>query len=108
MQITVTINPFYKKDIAETYPKLARALGYLDKDLVTHDPSPYELVGKLDKLLYHFDGTRLRDVLIRYEDRLRSLYKAIQKDLSEWNLSRVDKQLYSIEDIFDEIEMDLD
>ena len=107
MQITVTVRPYYQIELEETYPKLARHLGYLDQDLVKRNPSLYELVTQLDKLLYTYDGTPLREVLFRHREKLQGLHKSIEKDIADWNLAQADQLLYHIEDIFDEIESEL-
>lgn len=107
MQITVTVRPYYQVELEETYPKLARHLGYLDADLVKRNPSLYELVTKLDKLLYTFDGTPLREVLLRHREKLLSLHKSIEENIADWHLAQADRLLYAIEDIFDEIESEL-
>jgi hypothetical protein len=107
MQITVAVTPYYQEEFEKTYPKLARHLGYLDKPLVKSDPSPYGLVVRLDKLLYAFDGTKLREVLLRHREKLQTLHKSIEEHIANWNLSQADKLLYKIEDIFDEIEAEL-
>ncbi len=107
MHITVTVTPYYQEEFGKTYPKLARHLGYLDKPLVKSDPSPYGLVARLDKLLYAFDGTKLREVLLRHREKLQTLHKSIEEDIANWNLAQADKLLYKIEDIFDEIEAEL-
>lgn len=107
MQITVTVRPFYQVELRETFPKLARHLGYLDQDLVKRNPSLYELVTQLDKLLYAFDGTQLREVLLRHRKELQSLHKSIEEEIANWNLARADWLLYHIEDVFEEIESEL-
>jgi len=108
MQLTVTVRPYYQKDLKETYPKLARHLGYVDSSLANRNPSLYELVGQLDKLLYKHDGTKLREVFLRHSEKLRNQYKIIQENIADWKLSEADKLLYSFEDIFDEVESELE
>lgn len=108
MQLTVTVRPHYPAGLEETYPKLARHLEHLDSGLVQGNPSLYELVGKLDHLLYRFEGTKLREVLLRRRDALLSTHKTIQKNIADYNLSQADRLLYGIEDAFDEIESELD
>ncbi len=108
MQLTVTVRPYYQKDLQGTYPKLARDLGYLDSSLSTRNPSLYELVGQLDQILYRHDGTPLRAVLLRHAEKLRSQHKMIQENIADWKLAEADKLLYGIEDIFDEIESELE
>lgn len=107
MQITVAVSPYYHQDLADTYPKLARHLGYLDLELVKRNPSLYDLAGHLDKLLYTFDSTQLREVLLPHREKLGLLHKSIEKEIADWNLAQADKLLYQLEDIFDDIERQL-
>jgi primosomal protein N'' len=108
MQITVTVSPYYHRELGDAYPKLARQLGYLDKAMVQQNPSLYQLAGRLDELLLKYDGTPLREVLLRQRDSLRQLHKDIEKDIADWNLAQADKLLYKLEDVFDEVEAQLD
>jgi len=108
MQLTVSVRPYYEKNLEGTYPKIGRYLRHQDSSLANLNPSLYELAGLLDQLLYRFDGTLLREALLRHQDKLREIHKSIQDNMADWNLSQVDKLLYSIEDIFDEIESELD
>ena len=108
MQLTVTVRPYYQAGLAGTYPKLARHLGYLAPDLVKGNPSLYELAGQLDQLLYRFEGTKLREVLLRHREGLLKNHKSIQESIADWNLAQADRLLYGIEDAFDEIESELD
>jgi hypothetical protein len=62
----------------------------------------------LDKLLYKFDGTPFRDVLLRHKENLRNLHKSIEENIADWNLAQADRLLYNIEDAFDKIESELD
>jgi hypothetical protein len=107
MQITVTVYPYYQEEFEQAFPKLARHLSYLDKPLVKSNPSLYRLVTQLDKLLYTFDGTKLREVLLPHREKLLSLHKSIEEHIGSWNLAQADRLLYDIEDIFDEIENEL-
>jgi len=104
MQIKVTVDPFYQEDFEQDFPNLARHLSYLDAPLVKSNPSLYGLVTQLDKLLYAFDGTRVREVLLPHREKLLSLHKSIEEHIGSWNLAQADRLLYDIEDIFDEIE----
>ena len=108
MHLTVTVVPYYEKNLEQTYPKLARHLKYLDPDLVERNPSLYGIAGQLDKLLYVFDGTPFRDVLLRQRENLRNLHKSIEENIADWNLAQADRLLYKIEDAFDKIESELD
>jgi primosomal protein N'' len=107
MQITVTVNPFYQEEFEQAYPNLARHLSYLDAPLVKSNPSLYRLVTQFDKLLYTFDGTKLREVLLPHRKKLQALHKSIEEHIANWNLADADKLLYNVEDIFEEIEAEL-
>jgi hypothetical protein len=108
MQIAVTVTPYYQEDFDKTFPKLARHLGYLDAGLVRSNPSLYALAGQLDQLLYAFDGTEVREVLLRHREKLLSLHKDIEANIADWHLAEADQLLYKVEDIFEEIEAELD
>jgi uncharacterized protein YicC (UPF0701 family) len=107
MQISVSVKPHYGGELEKTYPRLARHLGYLNAALVQRNPSLYELAAGLDKLLYAFEGTTLREVLLRHREKLKSLHENIEGNIANWNLSQADRLLYKLEDIFDEIETEL-
>jgi hypothetical protein len=108
MHLTVTVVSFYPKDLEETYPKLARNLKSLASDLMERNLSLYGIAGQMDKLLYTFDGTPVRDVLLRHRENLRNLHKSIEENIADWNLAEADRLLYKIEDAFEKIEAELD
>ena len=108
MHINVTVLPYYPRDLEETYPKLARNLKNLDAALVERNPSLYEIVGQLDKLLHAFEGTKFREVLFPQRDKLLNLHKSIEEKIADWNLAQADRLLYAIEDVFEKIESGLD
>jgi hypothetical protein len=108
MHLTVTVVPYYQPDLERTYPKLASRLTTLDSDLVESNPSLYAIAGQLDKLLYSFDGTPLREVLLRHRENLRDLHKSIEENIADRNLAQADQLLYRLEDIFDKIESELE
>lgn len=108
MQIAVKVQPFYRQELQDAYPKLARQLGYLDKQLVAQNPSLYQLAGRLDELLLKYDGTPLREALLRHREALLRIYKEIEGAIADWNLAQADKLLYRLEDLFEEVEGQLD
>ena len=107
MQLTVTVRPYYSGDLEGTYPKLERHLSRLDSDLVKRNPSLYELVGQLDQLLYRFEGTPLKEVLLRHREKLLNLNQKIKENIADWKLAQADRLLYDLEDVFAEIEGEL-
>jgi hypothetical protein len=108
MHLTVTVVPYYPQDLEATYPKMARYVNSSVSPLAEPNPSLYDLAGQVDKLLYSFDGTPLRDVLLRHRENLRDLYKSIEAHIADWNLAQADRLLYQLEDVFDKIESELD
>ncbi len=108
MQLTVAVNPYYQKNLEDTYPNVARWLKGLDRGLIDPNPSLYAIAAKLDKLLYAFDGTPFREVLLRHSDNLRNLHKEVERNIADWNLAQADQLLYKMEDLFDKIESELE
>ncbi len=108
MQLQVTVASHYQNDLGDRYPNLARRLKTLAPDLVQRNPSLYELAGQLDKLLYIFDGTPVREVLLRHREPIRHLHNNIAENIADWHLAQADRQLYQLEDIFDQIEGELE
>ncbi len=108
MQIRIKILPYYKGKMEGAYPKLTRHLGYLDTQWANENLSLYDLAEQLDQILYHYEGTRLREALLPHGDKLKKLQKEIETKVAEWKLSDADQLLYQLEDIFEEIEWKLD
>ena len=50
MQLTVTVRPYYQKDLEGIYPKVARLFGILLFELNIFGILLHELVGQLDQL----------------------------------------------------------
>ncbi len=107
MQLAVIIKPIYQPDFPASYPHLAKHLGFLRPDLVARNPSLYELAARLDHLLYEFDGTPLRQVLLPHRTQILALHREIEQQLADRRLAQADALLYRLEDIFDEIERQL-
>jgi len=108
MQLTIHVRGYYPENFAAVYPKLAHHLNRA-KALGEEEPSLYDLVGRLDKLLYALDGNpACKDVLIKHKDQLKKRHAEIESHMADWNLSEADKALYQIEDIFEQIEWELD
>ncbi len=84
MQLTVPSGTFYyQNSLEDTYPNLARNLKALDRELVDRNPPLYAIAGQLDKLLYKFDGTPVREVLFRHKENLRNLHKSIEENIAD-------------------------
>ena len=109
MQLTVRIRPYYNQQgLKKAYPRLAHRLSYLDEEWVDGGPSLFEIVGKLDQLLYQLEGDPpFREILLRHKSPLHRLYEDIEERIADWHLAKADRLLYEIEDIFDEIEHEL-
>jgi hypothetical protein len=94
--------------MSKTYPRIAHRLSYLDEAWVEGDPSLFEIVQKLDKLLYQLEGDPpFREVLLQHRSALHKLYQDIEEQIADWHLAKTDQLLYKMEDIFDEIEHEL-
>ncbi len=108
MQLEVRVTPYYKKDMASEYPNISRELGYLHQVWIEKGPSLFDIVGKLDKLLYDLEGNPpFREILLRHKDTLRKLHKDVETHIADWDLAKADKILYQMEDVFDKIEWEL-
>jgi len=109
MQLTVKVRPYYKENLKTAYPKISGHLSHVAESLVEEDPSLFDLVGKLDRLLYALDGNpAFKEILLKHKDALFNLYDTIQNAIADWQLAQADQALYKLEDIFDEIEWELD
>ena len=109
MQLTVRVRAYYPKAFKDAYPKIAGHLRRVDESLVEQDPSLFELVGRLDKLLYALDGNPdFKAILLKHKDALVSYHKQIESHIADWKLAEADKLLYELEDCFDEIEGEAD
>jgi len=109
MQLRVRIRPYYNKSLNKAYPRLAHRLSYLDEAWVEGDPSLFEIIAKLDQLLYQLEGDPpFRELLLRHRSALHGLYEDIEERIADWHLAKADQLLYKIEDIFDEIEREID
>ncbi|MGD8703312.1 MAG: hypothetical protein PVG51_17650 [Desulfosarcina sp.] len=109
MQLTVKVRGYYQDRFETTYPKIARHLSRIDEALVDADPSLFDLVGMLDKLLYALDGNPdIKQILLKHKDKLVKLHQEIQAYIADWELTEADKALYTLEDAFDEIEWELE
>ena len=109
MQLKVRILPYLEKDMKSDYPKISQGLGYVDKALVEEGPSFFDIVGRLDKLLYELEGNPpFRKVFLKHKDELRKLHKEVEEHIADWHLAKADKALYQIEEVFDQIEWELE
>ena len=108
MQLTVRVRPYYKKSLKADYPNIGRGLSYQNEALAEEGPSLFDIVGRLDKLLYDLEGNPpFREILLRHRDKLRKLHVEVQEHIADWKLAKADQALYQIEDIFDQIEWEL-
>jgi hypothetical protein len=109
MQLTVRVRPYYKKGLNADYPKIAQGLSYIHEAWVKEGPSLFDIVGRLDKLLYELEGNPpFRKILLKHKDELRKVHKEVEEHIADWDLAKADQALHKIEDIFDEVEWKLD
>lgn len=108
MQLEVRVTPYYKKDMASDFPNIFRGLNYLNTTWQEKEPSFFDIVEKLDKLLYDLEGNPpFREILLKHQDKLRKLHKDVEAHIADWDLAKADKALYQMEDVFDKIEWEL-
>jgi len=108
MQMRIRILPYYSKSFSNTYPEIAKRLSYVDEAWVEQGPSLFEIVARLDKLLYELEGDApFREILLSQKTPLHKLYEAVEESMADWHLAKADQALYKMEDIFDEIEREL-
>lgn len=108
MQLTVRVRSYHKKGLEGDYPKLAKALSFLDEKWIGQGLSLFDIAGKVDRLLYDAEGDPpFREILLKHKGDLRRLYKQAEAQIADWDLSEADKTLYQIEDVFDQIEWEL-
>lgn len=108
MQLTVAVKPYYQRDLEGAYPRLERHLRHLDPDLAKRNPSLHELAGQFDQVLARFGDTQLKQVFSRHRDKLRELHRRTGELIADWKLAEADRLLYAIEDLFEEMEAELD
>jgi len=108
MQLTVRVRPYYKKSLKADLPAIGRGLSYLNEAWIEEGPSLFDIVGRLDKLLYDLEGNPpFREILLKYQDKLRRLHNEVEENIANWKLAEADQTLYQIEDVFDQIEWEL-
>lgn len=108
MQLTVKIMPYYKKGLKGIYPRLTDAISRPTASWMEQDPSLVDIVKNLDRLLYDLEGDRTFTGIMRsHRSELFDLYGDMETHMADWRLADVDKILYRIEDIFDDIEREL-
>ena len=109
MQLTVLVRPYYQNGLKGIYSAISRELDRLGTPWDAEDLSLFDVVVKLDKLLYASEGNpSFRGILLKHREKLRSLHENIEAHIADWKLAQADKMLYQIEDIFDDIERELE
>lgn len=108
MQIRIQIEPVYHPELRAHFPKLARALEELGVPSDRRQTTLYHLIRELERALYRQVRPALRGVIERHRPRLLSLQEAVEERLAAWQREGLDELLYQIEDVFADLERDLD
>ena len=108
MQLVVQVNPYYKNGLEGIYPRVADALDSVLNSKTDSPLSLFDIVGKLDRVLYELEGNPpFRKIFLGHQQKLQKLHMDAQALIADWKLAEVDKILYQMEDIFDDIEWEL-
>jgi hypothetical protein len=108
MQMKTRIHPYYTKRFRDAFPNIAVRLGRVDEAWIEAGPSLFDIVARLDKLLYELEGNPpFREILLGHKKALQRLYETVEENIGDWHLAKADKALYEMEDIFHEIEREL-
>ncbi len=108
MQIRIQIEPVYHPELRAHFPRLAKTLDELG---ISTDPARttlYHLIQELERALYRDMRPALRRAIEQHRPRLLSLHEAVEERLSIWQREGLDGLLYEIEDVFTDLERDLD
>lgn len=109
MQLTVTVRAYYPESLKAVYPRIVGRLKNANAAMVDEDPSLFDLVASIDKVLYALDGDpAFKKVLLKHKPALETLHREIQSRIADWELAKADQALYQLEDAFEQIEWELD
>ena len=108
MQLTIEIRPYYKNGLESVYPRIAEMLRPVCKSGTELQYSLFEIVGKLDRILYELEGNQPhRKIVLEHRKRLQELHEETEALIADWKLAEADQRLYRVEDIFDDMEREL-
>jgi len=108
MQIRIHLEPVYHPELRAHFPKLASVLEGLGIPVDPLRTTLYDLALVLERGLYGEIRPALKAALKRHLPVLRDLRGQVEKKLASWQREGLDDLLYRIEDVFEELEKDLD
>jgi len=108
MQIRIRIEPVYHPELGAHFPKLAKALEELGISQDQGSTTLYHLIRELERALYREIRPALRRAIERHRPKLLFLQGAVEERLAMWQREGLDELLYRIEDVFSDLERDLD
>ncbi|MGM0428571.1 MAG: hypothetical protein ACQEQ7_15205 [Thermodesulfobacteriota bacterium] len=106
MQIDIRLNPFFEKPFEKTFPNLAHFLRQRSyKELVEKDPSLYHLTDPLVMIAESPNTPAdIKERLRPYVMKLDSLKEQAREHLLARHLNELDRLLYQMEDVFEDLE----
>jgi hypothetical protein len=109
MQIDVRLIPFYEKSFKKAFPKIAELLKEMDYAApLEKDISLYDLVDYLEDMTHTPHISRdLKGKLSQVLNRLVPLKEVARERLLSRRLNELDRSLYQMEDLFEELERSL-
>ena len=109
MQIRIHLEPFYRPELKDHFPKLARALDEMGVEVDPRRKTLYHIVEDLERGLYLDVRPALKEIIRSHlSSHLTPLRNAIEGKLAAWKLEGLDELLYRLEDAFEDLERDLD
>jgi len=106
MQIEVRVIPFYEKRFEKQFPSIAELLRRMSyRDLLQKDISFYEMADALEAIAESPDTpSDLRDTVSPYAKKIMELKSVAREHLLGRRLNELDRELYRIEDVFEDLE----
>ena len=109
MQIDIRIIPFYEKRFEKRFPNIAEMLRQVSyKEVVEKETSFYEMADSLEAIADSPDTpSGIRDKIGPYAEKIMGLKQIAREHLLSRRLNELDKVLYQMEDMFEDLEQAL-
>ncbi len=108
MQIRIRLEPAYRPKLDAHFPRLARVLEELGVKANPQRVTLYDLVGELERASEGQARSPVCKALQKHLHGLVKLRDLIREKLARWEPEGLDGLLYKLEDLFQDLEGDLD